>query len=133
MSRDEGFLARWSRRKLAEPTPAIAPVPPPAAVPAVELDPAVKAARDLLGDDLPVALRSQALRSLWRSDPSLAAMDVMDLHNHVYITGLAANVVSGATQCLAEGVGQREVREAAAVAEPVTNPSTRVPLPADEG
>ncbi|MBF0332604.1 MAG: hypothetical protein HQL38_19400 [Alphaproteobacteria bacterium] len=94
MSRDEGFLARWSRRKLAAP-------PPEPTTPAVvpeELDPAVRAARDLL--DAAPELGNAALRAMWRTDPGLAAVDPLDLHNLVDCT---AATVAAVTQVLVEG------------------------------
>lgn len=99
--RDEGFLARWSRRKAKEsqsPEPPAAPDPPveptpqetdvgadPAADPAP--DPAAEPLPDpetlgrdadwsrFLRADVPPALRTRALRRLWRLDPVYANLD----------------------------------------------------------
>ena len=89
------FAARWSRRKQAARAPAPAkepPAPPPpanreaAGEPAAADDPVAKlppidelgAESDYTGflaREVPVELRRQALRKLWRSSPTLANLD----------------------------------------------------------
>ena len=96
---DEGFLARWSRRKREggadeirddEAAPAT-PSPTDAASPEAEPEhvseePAVTEAdlenlsydsdyTKFMGEGVPEAIRRQALRQLWRSDPVLANVD----------------------------------------------------------
>lgn len=93
--RDEGFLARWSRRKAEESeqseAPKEAPVPtdetavqaPQASSPEPEPEPLPdpdSLGRDadwsrFLRADVPPALRSRALRRLWRLDPVYANLD----------------------------------------------------------
>lgn len=91
MSDEEGFLNRWSRRKLAD-EPEV--TPEPAEAPPVDLpeksdaeilaDLGLKDPDSLLpGDDItgfmakavPHHLRNRALRKLWRSNPVLACLD----------------------------------------------------------
>lgn len=86
---DEGFLSRWSRRKLAEQTaePDAAPAPPAAEHDAAAdddddgFDLAALPPLDSLGRDsdyspflhakVPAALRRAALRKAWTSDPKI--------------------------------------------------------------
>lgn len=81
---DDGFLARWSRRKQAARTaPPQAPVEAPGESPEPEVafDPATLPPLDTLGADsdytvflrtgVPKALRLAALRKAWASDPAI--------------------------------------------------------------
>src|SRR5919199_6061407 len=102
---EESFLARWSRRKSAAgsgpdreatppapeaaPPPAEAPVPPErdkaaedeiAALPPIDSLTAESDFKPFLRPGVPGELQSAALRKLWRSDPSWAAPEVLDLH-----------------------------------------------------
>src|SRR5689334_3260306 len=103
---EESFLARWSRLKTEEARrpaspPAEAPPPAPAEDAAPQaaaeppaFDPATLPPVESLGADsdfkpflqaaVPEELRQAALRRLWRSDPVLAAPEVLDLHNLDY-------------------------------------------------
>lgn len=101
--RDEGFLARWSRLKsapAAAPEAAAKPDAVAAKAPAVpddrndKIDPAELPSIDSLSgesdfsaflrDGVPDALRRQALRKLWVSDPVIAATDPFDVYNLDY-------------------------------------------------
>lgn len=92
MSDEEGFLNRWSRRKLAEePDPTPPPEPevddpqlPERSDAEILAELGLKDPEELLpGDDIsgfmakavPVHLRNRALRKLWRSNPVLACLD----------------------------------------------------------
>lgn len=108
MSGEESFLRRWSRRK-AERRQAVAPVPSPKAEaddpksrPAasdkalareaekeIELPPIDSLTKDsdftvFLREGVPEALKQQALRKLWASDPAFGAPDVLDIHAQDY-------------------------------------------------
>ncbi|MCB1882687.1 MAG: DUF3306 domain-containing protein [Geminicoccaceae bacterium] len=88
----DAFLARWSRRKRAAameaeaaalPVPAPVPAPedtpppdlPPPDLPPVESLEAGSDFRPFLRANVPEALQRQALRRLWRTDPTLACLD----------------------------------------------------------
>lgn len=97
MATEEDFLARWSRRKaearrdaepppepIAEPAVEQAPAPePPAELPDPETLDANSDYRPFLGQDVPAALKRQALRRLWRVNPIIGALDGLDDH---YVT-----------------------------------------------
>lgn len=80
---EDGFLTRWSRRKRAARDGAAAPEQQPADAPAEEppFDPATLPPVESLGPDsdytlflrkqVPEALRREALRRLWLSEPSV--------------------------------------------------------------
>lgn len=85
---EEGFLARWSRRKreavrppaeVPAPPPAAAPPPPaeapppfdPATLPPVESLTVASDIRDFLRAEVPRALREAALRRVWTLDPAI--------------------------------------------------------------
>lgn len=70
----EGFLSRWSRRKLDREPPGNAGPPP--APPTAAAGPAPEEG----GDDFSLA----QLRAFWRDDPALAAPDPLDMHNLDY-------------------------------------------------
>ncbi len=105
--RDENFLTRWSRLKgkpaaapgtggasaAAEPkAAAVAPAAPddrkekvdPAALPSIDSLTGDSDFTAFLREGVPEALRRQALRKLWISDPVIAAPDVLDIHNIDY-------------------------------------------------
>ncbi|HRK24444.1 MAG TPA: DUF3306 domain-containing protein [Beijerinckiaceae bacterium] len=89
MSRNEGFLSRWSARKLAPPEPAAKPGEAAAEQPSKEepaqtgepFDPASLPSIDSLVADsdirpflragVPEALKTAALRRMWVSDPAI--------------------------------------------------------------
>lgn len=81
---DEPFLARWSRRKRAEPTeaePAVEEAPPqpePEPLP----DPATLTAdsdfRPFMRAGVPAGIRRDALRRLWRVNPAIGVHDGLD-------------------------------------------------------
>jgi hypothetical protein len=110
MSKEEGFLQRWSRRKTTEAPDAI-PVEDPDALPAAKakapaggkpVETPEEEAFDLsklpsiesLGQHsdysmfmhkaVPEDLRLQALRRMWTTDPVLAAPDLLDMHQLDY-------------------------------------------------
>jgi len=81
---EEGFLGRWSRRKLAEPAPPAAEAVPAPEDQAPEAEPAPVRPEDLpdidsldehsdytvfLKEGVPEVLKRKALRRLWRSNP----------------------------------------------------------------
>jgi hypothetical protein len=105
MSKEPGFIARWSQRKLAErrgldpesapdnAPPIAAPVAP--SVPAgdssipQELPPIDSLTKDsdftpFLRAGVPAELRLAALRKLWTSDPVWALPERLDIHNLDY-------------------------------------------------
>ncbi len=77
------FLSRWSRRKAEART---APEPAAAATPAAEPP------HPLLDESISAELRHLALRKLWSSDPTFAAIDPLDMHNMDYAAA-AGNVM----------------------------------------
>lgn len=103
MSADEGFLKRWSRLKSKEREQVRRPPSPPtsrsqeAALTAAnekkidekfvsELPPVETLTKDsdftaFLREGVPEALRQQALRKLWASEPTIAAPDPLDFQN----------------------------------------------------
>mgnify|MGYP000070729741 CR=1 FL=1 len=108
MSGEESFLRRWSRRK-AERRQAVAAVPSPKgeagdpkrrpaasdkalareAEKEIELPPIDSLTKDsdftvFLREGVPEALKQQALRKLWASDPAFGAPDVLDIHAQDY-------------------------------------------------
>lgn len=94
----EGFAARWSRLKRqgdragerpSQPEPAAETVPPPAAqtaaepVAAEELPDPETLSPDadfsvFMRENVPELLRRRALRRLWRSNPIIASVDMLD-------------------------------------------------------
>lgn len=54
--------------------------------------------RPFLQAGVPAELRAQALRKLWQSDPTLAAMDPLDLHNLDYSLPPVGEAVATAWQ-----------------------------------
>jgi hypothetical protein len=109
----EGFLQRWSRRK-AEAGKAPAETPPDesgvTAAATAEAVPDLTAIEDLtatsdyrqfMQDGVPAALRALALRKLWQSDPTIAAMDLLDIHNLDY--GLPAEDSVASAWTMAQG------------------------------
>lgn len=140
MSRD-GFLSRWSRRKAeareAEREPDQAPPPPEEApednLPAPAEDAPVAAEGDddepldlpdidsltkesdytvFLKDKVPAALRKQALRKLWRSDPVLANLDGLNDYDDDYsnpaVTGAAVRTAYNALRGYARAEPEEE-------------------------
>lgn len=103
MSGEEGFLSRWSRLKREgsqpeEPAPiaeakAEEEAPPPPDLPPVESLGKESDYSAFLQAGVPAALRREALRRLWTTDPVLAAPEALDLHMGDY-TGGAAEVVA---------------------------------------
>jgi hypothetical protein len=108
MSKEEGFVARWSRKKSAERRLVAVEVPPESAEPAPMASPptepaaasceaeAVEALPSLdsltkdsdfapfLRPGVPEDLKLAALRRLWTSDPVWAAPERLDIHNLDY-------------------------------------------------
>lgn len=104
MTGDESFLQRWSRRKTEQRQPV--PAPSSSVTKAVglenesgsdtsQLDKKSKAELELpsidslgkdsdftvfMRDGVPEALKQQALRKLWASDPAFGAPDILDIH-----------------------------------------------------
>jgi hypothetical protein len=128
VSKDERFLSRWSQRKSAhragrqladEEKPKTAPVaqgkagqapapaketqvpddaPPPRDLPTLESLTLDSDYSRFLKADVPGPLRKAALRKLWTSDPALARMDPLDLHNLDYTFPKVAEVVTSLFQ-----------------------------------
>jgi hypothetical protein len=115
----EGFVGRWARLKTAErrraqrplvADPAADPAPPVAAAPGperpdpvAELPPIESLTKDsdftaFLKEGVPEGLKNAALRRLWRSDPVLAAPEVLDLHNLDYTFPKTPEIVRTAYQ-----------------------------------
>ena len=128
MSEDERFLRRWSQRKSAHragraladkekpetapeieskgaPLPASATEknvpddsPPPKDLPSIESLTAESDYARFLRADVPGPLRKAALRKLWTSDPVMARMDPLDLHNLDYTFPKVQEVVTSLFQ-----------------------------------
>jgi hypothetical protein len=106
------FLTRWSQLKAASRRPDPAPAesgeqdghlteemtPPVPDLPPVDELTAESDFRPFLQAGVPAELRAQALRKLWQSDPTLAAMDPLDLHNLDYSLPSLGEVVATAWQ-----------------------------------
>jgi len=139
MSKEQGFLARWSQKKLAErrgldPEGAPANAPPIAApvAPAVpagdssipqELPPVDSLTKDsdfapFLRAGVPAELRLAALRKLWTSDPVWALPERLDLHNLDYTFPGVPQLVQTAYR-----VGQGFLDAAEKIAETAATPS----------
>jgi hypothetical protein len=115
-------LSRWSRRKsahragresadaekpksAAEQAPAPAKnaqvpddAPPPKDLPPLESLTLESDYARFLKPDVPGPLRKEALRKLWVSDPALARMDPLDLHNLDYTFPKVSEVVTSLFQ-----------------------------------
>jgi hypothetical protein len=133
MSEEEGFLARWSRRKraAAEP-PAPAPLPaPPEAVPepppVPEFDPASLPAVEsltlesdltaFLRAEVPAALRQAALRRMWSLDPAIRdyvgpADYAWDFNAPDGMPGFALELGGDVKRLLTQAIGLSEEPEA---------------------
>jgi hypothetical protein len=128
MSEDERFLRRWSERKSAhragraladkekpKPAPdseskdALPPAPttdhnvpddspPPKDLPSIDSLTADSDYARFLQADVPGPLRKAALRKLWTSDPVMARMDPLDLHNLDYTFPKVPEVVTSLFQ-----------------------------------
>jgi hypothetical protein len=123
----ESFLGRWSRLKADErrkagaaalvppPDEAAVPAPDEAAVPAPAVEPeapedivaALPPIESLTKDSdftaflkagVPEELKNAALRRLWRSDPTLAGPELLDLHNLDYTFPAVPELVRTAYQ-----------------------------------
>jgi len=145
--RDEGVLARWSRRKQAarrgrvdDGTPAEPPAPaavaapaeakgeppepgaPPAELPDPDTldDPA--SVRAFMRDGVPADLRRRALRRLWRLDPAYNRLDGLDDYMDDYTD--QARVVKGLRTAYRVGRGFLEELKPAGDAGTGTEPAT---------
>ena len=119
MSEDKPFLRRWSQRKSAHragqppedkekpETKELAPAvetnvaddaPPPKDLPSIESLTGDSDYARFLRADVPGPLRKAALRKLWTSDPILARMDPLDLHNLDYTFPKVPEVVTSLFQ-----------------------------------
>ncbi|MCC6469056.1 MAG: DUF3306 domain-containing protein [Alphaproteobacteria bacterium] len=141
MSGDETFLRRWSRRKSeqrqaivpvvstepeesratgesASPASAVAPKPESE----LELPPIDSLGKDsdftvFMREGVPEALKQQALRKLWASDPAFGAPDLLDIHAQDYShLGRTKEVVRTAYQ-----IGKGFVDEVQDAAEKIEN------------
>jgi len=116
----EGFLARWSRLKRGErrhDLPEERPQPPPRAegaaeaekrepLPVEELPDPESLAPDadfsvFLREGVPEALKQKALRRLWRSNPIIRTVDMLDDYCEDFTD--AATVVAGLRTALDKG------------------------------
>jgi hypothetical protein len=117
----EGFVGRWTRLKAEDrrrkqgsaapelpteptaPLPAAAPQADQAPDPTAALPPVESLTKDsnyaaFLKEGVPEGLKNAALRQLWRSDPVLAAPELLDLHNLDYTFPKVPEVVQTAYQ-----------------------------------
>ncbi|GGC37590.1 hypothetical protein GCM10011504_14960 [Siccirubricoccus deserti] len=153
MSGQEGFLARWSRRKRAAAEPsAPEPLPVPASVEAVpeppavpEFDPASLPAVEsltlesdftaFLRAEVPAALRQAALRRMWSLDPDIRdyvgpADYAWDFNAPDGMPGFALELGGDVKRLLAQAIGLGEQPEAAdAEAVPDAPPPVAEPSP----
>jgi len=93
---DEPFVARWSRRKLADDAPDAAesvpetadaeetPAAPPPDLPDIETLDKDSDYTAFMRDGVPEELKKLALRALWRSDPVLANLDGLNDYDEDY-------------------------------------------------
>ncbi len=130
MSRgDDGFVARWSRRKLEAEAPEEAPAPDPQAEQAAADAAAVeKTDAEILeeldlpdpdemqpGDDfsafmakaVPTRLRNRALRRLWRSNPVLANLDQLNDYDGDFTDAATAGQVVETAYRVGRGFADR--------------------------
>ena len=149
MSGEEGFLARWSRRKRAAEAgapdphpdqPAVQPPPEPAAPPA-EAPPAFDLASlppvESLGpesdfsvflrQEVPAALRRAALRRAWVLDPGIRdfigpADYAWDYNAVDGVPGFALELGGDVKRLLAQAIGMLEEGEEAAPSDPAPEP-----------
>jgi hypothetical protein len=148
---DEGFLARWSRRKQAareaerEPEPEQDAPPAPARAghapaqpheperPPALPDPAtLDASSDFsvfLGRDVPIETHRQALRRLWRLDPLYNRIDGLDDYCEDYTD--KAKVVKGMRTAYKVGRGMLEQIGEPAVSPDAPAPTERAPATAE--
>ncbi len=147
MSGEEGFLKRWSRLKTKERKEVRHPSSPPtfksqeAALTinnkreidealVSELPPVETLTKDsdftaFLRKGVPEALRQQALRKLWASEPTIAAPDPLDFQNVDF-----AKLVSGDAVATSYEVGKEFADRIDAAAERIEEGSS--PSPGDE-
>ncbi len=149
MSRgDDGFVARWSRRKLEAEAPEEAPAPDPQAEQAAaDAAAAEKTDAEILeeldlpdpdemqpGDDfsafmakaVPTRLRNRALRRLWRSNPVLANLDQLNDYDGDFTDAATAGQVVQTAYRIGRGfadraaalVGEEAPAESAAEGDP---------------
>lgn len=139
-AQDEGFLGRWSRRKLAQPMPpaeaqeTAADASPDGTRPGEgeSLRPEELPDIDSLGEDsdftvflkegVPEALKRQALRRLWRSHPVFANLDGLAEYDEDY--SQAATFVEGVKSVFRAGKGMREDDEESGTADAAEPPAT---------
>jgi hypothetical protein len=152
---DEGFLARWSRRKreaAAAPPRPEPPAAPPAAAPdaalaepEAEFDPAslppvesLTAESDIsafLRPQVPPALRSAALRRVWTLDPAIRdyvgpADYAWDYNAPDGMAGFSLELGGDVKRLLAQAIGLvEEVPEATAPPEATTPPEAGPEMP----
>ena len=134
MTRDDGFLTRWSERKRAQEAPeAEVEVPPEQDpleglsdeeilaqldLPEPESITAGEGARAFLASTVPHHLRHRALRTLWRTNPTLANVDALvDYGEDFTDAAMVPEVLSTAYQ-----VGKGILKQ---IAEPVTEVEAR--------
>jgi hypothetical protein len=164
MSREEeGFLARWSRRKRQaaagaaepEPPPAAAPPPPapapaetppeeeafdPASLPPVESLTAASDITPFLRAQVPALLRQAALRRLWSLDPAIRdfvgpADYAWDYNAPAGAPGFALDLGGEVRRLLAEATApaRTTAQEAEAAPPPEAPPEPAPVLPSAEG
>ncbi len=116
MAEDAPFLARWSRlkqearRRQQQPAaapprqPEVATDPPPDELPPIESLDAESDYSVFMAAKVPDAVRNQALRKLWRSDPVLANLDGLVEYGEDYAADFAAGAVVRTVYRVLEGM-----------------------------
>jgi hypothetical protein len=149
MANEEGFLARWSRRKRADPQARADEERPPteaaadAAAPAETPEPPALPPVESLGRDsdytvflqagVPEATRRAALRKLWTSDPVLANLDGLLEYGEDFRAAFSTPGVVATLYRVGEGMIADPAGPPAAETAPSAAPAEDAPAPATPG
>src|SRR4051794_26644677 len=145
MSFEEGFLARWSRRKAEHPLPSGSVNPTAPRDPAPEINPAQGSSREpptdvecaslefssdfsrFVCDGISDALQTAALRRLWLTSPLFGASDGLDVYRADY--GSASRLPDA---CAVAGRALQMVATEQGAADQPTSSLTAMPRPQNE-